>query len=67
MDNLNTIIIDWLIAEREFFLIVNQKNAAVRNQDFDLASKLLEEQRQIEKRLPTMEKLQEMKKQLTNE
>jgi len=67
MDNINIIVIDWLIAERELFLKVSEKNAAVRNQDFVLASKLLEEQREIEKRLPTMEQLQQLKKEVTNE
>jgi hypothetical protein len=66
MDNINLIIINWMIAERELFLKVNEKNAAVRNQDFALAAKLLEEQRAIEKRLPNMEQLQEMKNKITN-
>jgi hypothetical protein len=66
MDNINLIILDWMIAERELFLKVNQKNAAVRNRDFGLAAKLLEEQRAIEERLPTMEQLQNMKKEITN-
>lgn len=50
-----------MIAERELFLKVNEKNTAVRNQQFDVAAKLLEEQREIEKRLPTMEQLQQIK------
>lgn len=59
--NINTTILDWLIAEREFFLIVNAKNNAVRNQNFEEAGRLLEKQREIEKRMPTMEQLQELK------
>lgn len=66
MDNINITIINWLIAEREMILKINEKNKAVRNQEFALAVKLLEEQREIESRLPTMEQLQEMKKQLIN-
>ena len=56
-----------MIAERELLLKLNEKNSAVRNQEFALAANLLEEQREIEKRLPTMEQLQEMKKQLSKE
>lgn len=67
MSNINLIILDWMIAERELFLKVNEKNAAVRNQEFGLAEKLLEEQREIENRLPTMEQLQNLKKEITNE
>lgn len=66
MDNINLVVLDWMIAERELYLKVNEKNTAVRNQQFDVAAKLLEEQREIEKRLPTMEQLQELKKQITN-
>ncbi len=61
INDINTTILDWMIAEREFFLAVNAKNNAVRNQDFEEASKLLEKQREIEKRMPTMEQLQELK------
>lgn len=60
-NDINTTILDWMIAEREFFLIVNAKNNAVRNQNFEEAGKLLEKQREIEKRMPTMEQLQELK------
>jgi len=67
MDNINIIILDWMIAERELFLKVNEKNVAVRNQDFKLAGMLLEQQREIEKMLPTMEQLQELKKQIQKE
>jgi hypothetical protein len=67
MDNINLTIINWLIAERELLLKLNEKNVAVRNQEFGLAAKLLEEQREIEQRLPTMEQLQEFKKKLTND
>lgn len=67
MGNINVAIIDWMIAEREWILKVNEKNAAVRNQEFALAANLLKEQREIEKRLPTMEQLQEMKKQIEKE
>ena len=67
MININLSIIDWMIAERELLFKINEKNAAVRNQDFALAAKLLEEQREIEKRLPTMEQLQEMKREVSNE
>jgi hypothetical protein len=66
MDNINIIILDWMIAERELFLKVTEKNAAVRNQQFALAAKLLDEQRAIETRLPTMEQLQKLKKEITN-
>jgi hypothetical protein len=62
MDNINLIVLDWMIAERELYLKVNEKNTAVRNQQFDIAAKLLEEQREIERRLPTIEQLKEMKK-----
>jgi DNA-binding winged helix-turn-helix (wHTH) protein len=62
MDNINLIVLDWMIAERELYLKVNEKNTAVRNQQFDVAAKLLEEQREIESRLPTIEQLKEMKK-----
>jgi hypothetical protein len=55
-----------MIAERELLLKMNEKNAAVRTQDFRLAATLLEEQRAIEKRLPNMEQLQELKMKLTN-
>lgn len=66
MDNINVIILDWMIAERELLLKMNEKNTAVRNQDFALAVRLLEEQREIEKRLPNMEQLQNLKKEITN-
>lgn len=66
MENINIVILDWLIAERELFLKVNEKNNAVRNQDFEEASKLLSEQREIEKRLPTIEQLTEMKNSYVN-
>jgi hypothetical protein len=66
MNNINLTIINWMIAERELFLKVNEKNTAVRNQDFALAAKLLEEQREIEQRLPSMEQLRELKKEITN-
>jgi hypothetical protein len=66
MGNINTIIINWMIAEREWIIKVNEKNAAVRNQDFALAAKLLEEQQAIEERLPTMKQLQELKMKITN-
>ena len=62
MGNINLIVLDWMIAERELFMKVSQKNEAVRNQDFERASKLLTEQREIERRLPTIEQLSEMKK-----
>jgi hypothetical protein len=66
MDNINIIILDWMIAERELFLKVTEKNTAVRSQQFALAAKLLDEQRAIENRLPTMEQLQKLKKEITN-
>ncbi len=31
MDNINVTIIDWLIAEREMLLKINEKNNAVRS------------------------------------
>ena len=62
MDNINLIVLDWMITERELYLKVNEKNTAVRNQNFDAAAKLFEEQREIERRLPTIEQLKEMKK-----
>lgn len=60
-DNINTIILDWMIAEREMLLKLQEKEKAVRSQDFQRAATLLEEQREIEKRLPTLEQLQELK------
>jgi hypothetical protein len=62
MDNINLIVLDWMIAERELLFKINEKNAAVRNQEFALAAKILEEQREIEKRLPTIDQLRQMKK-----
>lgn len=62
--DINIVIIDWMIAERELWLKMQEKNEAVKRQDFQQASKLLEEQREIEKRLPTVELLQEMKNKL---
>lgn len=65
--DINVVILDWMIAERELWIKVTEKNEAVKKQDFQLAAKLLEEQREIEKRLPTLEQLQQMKKEATNE
>lgn len=62
MDKINNIILDWMIAEREMLLKLQEKERAVRSQDFKKAATLLEEQREIEKRLPTLEQLQELKK-----
>lgn len=59
--NINTTILDWMIAEREMLLKLQEKEKAVRSQDFQRAATLLEEQREIEKRLPTLEQLQELK------
>ncbi len=61
--NINIIILDWMIAEREMLLKIQEKERAVRVQDFKKAATLLEEQREIEKRLPTLEQLHEIKKQ----
>jgi hypothetical protein len=66
MTDINVIILDWMIAERELFIKVNEKNIAVRNQDFAKAAQILEEQREIEKRLPTLEDLIEMKNKYIN-
>lgn len=66
MIDINVIILDWMIAERELFIKVNEKNIAVRNQDFVKAAKILEEQREIEKRLPTLEELIDMKNKYIN-
>lgn len=65
--NINTTILDWMIAEREMLLKMQVKNEAVRSQDFNKAAVLLEEQREIEKRLPTLEQLHELKKQYTHD
>lgn len=59
--NINTTILDWMIAEREMLLKLQEKEKAVRSQDFQRAATLLEEQREIEKRLPTLQQLQELK------
>lgn len=59
--NINIIILDWMIAEREMLLKMQEKERAVRSQDFKRAAILLEEQREIEKRLPTLEQLHELK------
>lgn len=61
-NNINTIILDWMIAEREMLLKLQEKERAVRNQDFEKAGILLKEQIEIEKRLPTLEQLHELKK-----
>lgn len=66
-NNINIIILDWMIAEREMLLKIQEKERAVRIQDFKKASVLLEEQREIEKRLPTLEQLHELKKQYTHD
>lgn len=60
--DINIIILDWMIAEREMLLKLQEKERAVRSQDFQKAAILLEEQREIEKRLPTLEQLYELKK-----
>lgn len=60
--DINIVILDWMIAERELWLKLTEKNEAVKGQDFQKAAKLLDEQREIEKRLPTIEQLREMKK-----
>lgn len=59
--DINVTILDWMIAEREMLLKLQEKERAVRSQDFKRAAQLLEEQREIEKRLPTLEQLQELK------
>lgn len=66
MDNINITILEWMIAEREAFVKMREKNEAVRQQDFNKAAVLLEEQIAIEKRLPTLEQLQELKKYYQN-
>ena len=66
-NNINVIIIDWMIAEREMLLKLQEKERAVRSQDFQKAVTLLEEQREIEKRLPTLEQLHEFKKSYTTQ
>lgn len=66
MENINIVILDWLIAEREVLLKMREKELALRNQDFMKASILLQEQREIEKRLPTIEQLTEMKNSYIN-
>lgn len=62
-NNINVIILDWMIAERELWLKVQEKNTAVKNQEFNKAATILKEQREIETRLPTLEQLHELKKQ----
>lgn len=61
INNINITILEWMIAEREMLLKLQEKERAVRSQDFNKAVILLEEQRAIEKRLPTFEQLQELK------
>jgi hypothetical protein len=62
--NINLMIVNWMIAEKELFLKIEEKNEAVRNQKFALAAKLLEQQHDIESRLPTLEQLHKLKKQI---
>ena len=67
MSDINIIILDWLIAERECIELVNKKHTAVRNQEFAKAAEILEQQHEVEKRIPTSDQLKELREQLLNQ
>lgn len=57
-------ILDYLIDLVECQEVIAQKNAAVRNQEFAEAAKLLEKQREIEGRLLTADQLRALRDEL---
>jgi uncharacterized protein YqgQ len=67
MKDINVMILDWLIAEREVIELINLKNAAVRSQQYAEAAKILEQQREVEKRIPSSDQLKELREKLVND
>lgn len=63
--DLNIVILDYLIDLIEFNEVIHAKTEAVKKQEFAEAAKILERQREIEKRLLTSDQLKEYRQSLT--
>lgn len=65
--NLNIKLLDYLIDLVELQEVIAEKNLAVRNQNFEEASKVLVRQRGIEDRILTSQQLKELRNELTQQ